>query len=63
LNCKIENNFAPTTGKTNEELIEIKRYIFSSNETAQELAKRFNLASKTIRNIKSGKTWKLVPIY
>lgn len=63
LNCKIENNFAPTTGKTNEELIKIKKYIFSSNEKAQDLAKRFNLTSKTIRNIKSGKTWKLVPIY
>lgn len=59
--CTIKNNYAPTTGKTNEELVAIKHDIFSSSESNALLAAKYNLSQKTIRNIKSEKTWKLVP--
>ncbi len=58
---KVEN-YSPTTGKSNEELVKIKSDIISSKLTASELAKKHKVNSKTIRNIIQGKTWKKVPI-
>ena len=55
-------NYSPTSGKSNNELIYIKNDILSSRLKVEELAKKHNLSEKTIRNIKNGKTWKLVPI-
>ena len=55
-------NYSPTSGKSNNELIYIKNDILSSHLKVEELAKKHNLSEKTIRNIKNGKTWKLVPI-
>ena len=61
INISINNNYAPTSGKTNDELIAIKYDILSSGDTNSILSLRHNLSPKTIRNIKSEKTWKLVP--
>lgn len=61
INLKVNNNYAPTSGKTNDELVAIKYDILSSGDTNTILAKRHNLSPKTIRNIKSERTWKLVP--
>ena len=55
-------NYSPTSGKSNDELVYIKNDILSSSLKVEELAKKHNLSEKTIRNIKNGKTWKLVPI-
>lgn len=57
-----QNNFAPTTGRTNDELIKIKYDIFNSNLTNNELAEKYSINQKTVRNIKKEKTWKLVPL-
>lgn len=55
-------NYSPTSGKSNDELVYIKNDILSSSLKVEELAKKHDLSEKTIRNIKNGKTWKLVPI-
>lgn len=54
--------YCPTTGICDEKLIEIKNEILNSKLSTHELSIKFNVNQKTIRNIKNGKTWKLVPI-
>lgn len=53
--------YCPTTGICDEKLIEIKNEILNSKLSSYELSVKFNVNQKTIRNIKNGKTWKLVP--
>ena len=62
IDCKVVYSYAPTSGKTNDQLIYIKNDILNSGKAIKELSEKHNLSPKTIRNIKSEKTWKLVPI-